>query len=168
MKKIGLLFVGLLSLLFLVNTCSAVEFTIDHDVLTAHPGDIVNYTMTVTASNEDLDFAPITETFAVNESVPGWLYSFSNDMVILDNSSKTNTSILSITVPTTATPGKTYRHAINATGQDSIGRDYGIPTEVDVYVINTNVQQVPEFPSIALPVAAVLGLVAIFGRKKEI
>jgi hypothetical protein len=27
---------------------------------------------------------------------------------------------------------------------------------------------IPEFPSIALPVAAVLGLVAVFGRKKEI
>lgn len=31
----------------------------------------------------------------------------------------------------------------------------------------TYVQQVPEFPTVALPVAAILGLVFIFGRRKE-
>ncbi|HII80391.1 MAG TPA: PEF-CTERM sorting domain-containing protein [Methanosarcina sp.] len=36
-----------------------------------------------------------------------------------------------------------------------------------VHVINSDVNNIPEFPSIALPAAAVLGLVAIFGRRKE-
>ena len=34
-----------------------------------------------------------------------------------------------------------------------------------MYIVNTNVT-IPEFPSVAVPVAAVLGLVAIFGRRK--
>ncbi|WP_235278142.1 PEF-CTERM sorting domain-containing protein [Methanosarcina mazei] len=28
-------------------------------------------------------------------------------------------------------------------------------------------RQIPEFPSIALPVAAILGMIAIIGRRKE-
>jgi hypothetical protein len=35
-----------------------------------------------------------------------------------------------------------------------------------LYVLSKNQTNIPEFPSIAIPVAAVLGLVAIIGRKK--
>jgi hypothetical protein len=40
----------------------------------------------------------------------------------------------------------------------------------DQKVVNLNVSpetKVPEFPTVAVPVAAILGLLIIFGRKKE-
>jgi hypothetical protein len=44
-------------------------------------------------------------------------------------------------------------------------------TAIHGYIVEyelTNTTSVPEFPSVAVPVAAILGLMVIFGRKKEI
>lgn len=49
--------------------------------------------------------------------------------------------------------------ATNSAGSNSIS--------TDINVVNTDVADVPEFSSIALPAVVVLGLVAVFGRKKE-
>lgn len=39
---------------------------------------------------------------------------------------------------------------------------------LEIYLLaSTNVTAVPEFPTVALPVAAMLGLLFVFGRKKE-
>ena len=38
------------------------------------------------------------------------------------------------------------------------------PTNTD---LPTNTGEIPEFPSVALPVVAVLGLLVIFGHRKE-
>ncbi|HII00389.1 TPA: PEF-CTERM sorting domain-containing protein [Methanosarcinaceae archaeon] len=97
--------------------------------------------------------------------IPDWGYSFSEDSVILDLERTTNTSVLEITVPSDAVPGN-YSHTVTATGYDELGKEIDYPSEFDIYVINTNVN-VPEFPTVALPMLAVFGLVAIFGRRKN-
>ncbi|KKG30876.1 hypothetical protein DU30_13765 [Methanosarcina mazei] len=56
----------------------------------------------------------------------------------------------------------------------------GIPPVYYIYIYDANgnfitstnghiplARQIPEFPSIALPVAAILGMIAIIGRRKE-
>jgi len=166
--KIGFIF-GLLGLLLMANTCAAVGFNISPETKMAHPGDTVGYGLTVNLTgDEDPNYFPITERFSIDpeKSVPGWGYSFSRDSVMLDYSSRTNTSTLYISVPLGTAQGN-YSHSVNATAYDEFGKQIGYSTELDVYVVNTNVNNIPEFPSIALPAAAVLGLVAVFGRKKE-
>ncbi|MDI9395492.1 MAG: PEF-CTERM sorting domain-containing protein [Euryarchaeota archaeon] len=171
MVKIGFIF-GLLGLLLLANTCSAaVELDVPVDTKEAAPGTIVRYDLVVSLGEEPDDTVPypITEFFSIEEDDEnaGWLYSFSRESVILDLERTTNSSVLEITVPGNAEIGKTYSHTVIATGYDSLGDELGIPIELDVHVVNTNVNEIPEFPSIALPVAAVLGLVFVFGRRKE-
>lgn len=167
--KIGFLF-GLLCLLLLANTCSAaVELDVADEIKEAAPGTTVSYDLVVALEepiDETVDY-PITEEFSIDPIREGWVYSFSRDSVMLDLTRTTNTSVLEITVPANAIVGETYTHTVIATGYDSFGKEYDIPLELDVYVINTDINNIPEFPSIALPVAAVLGLVFVFGRKKE-
>jgi hypothetical protein len=170
MKKIGLLLVGLLSLLFLVNTCSAVEFHV-MDSLTkyANPGDTVSFNLSVnlTDQDKDPDFYPYTENFSIVNPRLNWVYTFSANNITLDENSTTNTSVLYIQVPAGASGA--YDHKIDFKSYNSFfGAETPYLEQNLTIIVNTNVQQVPEFPSIALPVAAVLGLVAIFGRKKEI
>lgn len=65
----------------------------------------------------------------------------------------------SVTAP--STPGD---YALSIKAEDASGND--VETSLTYKVLNYNTQ-VPEFPSIVLPVVAVLCLVAIFGRRKE-
>jgi hypothetical protein len=58
-----------------------------------------------------------------------------------------------------ADPYQIYIHYTNYNNED--GSEF-----LYLYVLSNNQTNVPEFPSIAIPVAAVLGLVAIIGRKK--
>jgi hypothetical protein len=168
-SKIRFLFC-LFGMLLLVNTCSAaVELNVADGTKEAAPGSTVSYNLVVSLEDPidvTIDY-PITEEFSIDPMREGWSYSFSRDSVILDSSSTTNTSVLYITVPVDATVGETYSHTVIATGYDSFGKEINYPLDLDVFVINTDVTNVPEFPSIALPVAAVLGLVAVFGRRKE-
>jgi|GEM_PF-1403438 len=56
--------------------------------------------------------------------------------------------------------GLSYGIAIGATHG-------GVTTIRDYAVMSRTVKSIPEFPTIALPVAGVLGLLFVFGRKKE-
>ncbi|MEL7664285.1 MAG: PEF-CTERM sorting domain-containing protein [Methanosarcina mazei] len=168
MAKIRFILVGLLSLLILINTCSAaVEFTIPQATKYVTPGSTVSYDLDVSlGQNPDLTVPyPITEEFSIDPMREGWSYSFSKDNIELDLSNPTASSIISITVPSNAAPGS-YSHTVYATGYDSIGRQYNFATELAYSVINTDVQ-IPEFPTVALPMVAIIGLVAIIGRRKE-
>lgn len=168
MAKIKFILIGLLSLLFLVNTCSAmVDFTIPEGTKYAHPGDNISYDLDVSLEQpiDDSVSYPITEEFSVDPIRQDWGYSFSQDKVTLDPSNLSASSILYVKVPDNALPGE-YSDTVYATGTDSSGNQYANPIEVTFSVINTNVS-VPEFPSVAVPVVAVLGLVAIIGRRKE-
>jgi hypothetical protein len=166
--KIRFLLIGLLSLLFLANTCAAVQFDISPKNINAHPGETVRYNLTVQFSPYDNseELYPYKETFSIVNKYANWDYLFSKNDLILDKGSTSNTSVLSITVPLNASLG-TYNHQINVASY--VNGSWNVVEDESINItVNTNIQQVPEFPSIALPVAAVLGLVAIFGRRKEI
>lgn len=159
---------GILSLLFIVNVCSAsVEFTIPQGTQYVKAGGTVNYDLDVSLGQDPDQTVPypITEEFSLDHQIPGWIYSFNKASVDLDLSNPTDSSVLSITVPSDAVPG-TYSHTVYATGYDSLGRQYNFATEVAFFVINTNVS-VPEFPSVAVPVATILGMIVIFRRGKS-
>jgi len=158
----------LFSLISLVNICSAtVEFTIPQDTQYVQSGGIVNYDLDVSLGQNPDQTAlyPITEEFSIDPVLPGWSYSFSKTSVDLDLTHATDSSLLSFKVPSDAAPG-TYSHTVYATGYDSLGRQYNFATEVAFFVINTNVS-VPEFPSVAVPVATILGMIVIFRRGKS-
>jgi hypothetical protein len=161
MVRIKFLLVCLLGLLFLVNTCSAaVEFNIPQDTVYAYRGETVSFNLNVNLDPQSQVSGDIIETFSIDQDgIPGWGYHFSKNSVTLNNANPSDSSVLYITVPNDAAAGE-YEHTILATGDD------GVVQEVSMYVVNTNVS-VPEFPSVAVPVAAVLGLMLIFGRKKD-
>jgi hypothetical protein len=167
MAKIGLLFTGLLSLLFMVNTCTAVEFHVmDNLTKYANPGDTVSFNLSVNLTDQDKDpaFYPYTENFSIVNPRLNWVYIFSANNITLDEDSTANTSVLYIQVPSGASGA--YDHKINFKSYSSIfGAEAPYLEQNLTIIVNTNIQQVPEFPSIVLPVAAVLGLIAIFGRK---
>lgn len=165
--KIGFLF-GLLSLLLLANTCSAAaDLTVtpvsDNIV---EPGGTVYYYVNLSTTT-DLG-GNQTEYLSIRTDTKqsGWSYLFDPEKLILKNAGDSKTSILAITVPDTATE-KTYYHVVVADGYLEIADNITIQVEHDESGINPDVNNIPEFPSIALPVAAVLGLVFAFGRKKE-
>jgi hypothetical protein len=175
MAKIIFILAGMLGLLFLVNSCSAVDFSASPGIKIAHPGETVNYDLSVSLNAYDpdpdpnnnpecTDTYPMIEIFSINNPRDNWVYSFSRGSVILDNASRTNTSTLFITVPTNATQGM-YEQHVKATSFTPSSQDAGTYEDFSIRVVNTDVQ-VPEFPTVAVPVAALLGLIVIFGRRK--
>lgn len=153
--------------MFLVNICSAtVDFTIPQGTKTVTAGGTVTYDLQVSLAQPiDLTASyPITEVFSVDPQLPSWTYTFSKPSVDLDTTHTSDSSVLSITVPQGTAPGL-YTHTVYATGYDPAGKPIGVASEIAWYVVNTNVS-VPEFPSVVVPVAAILGLVVVFGRRK--
>ncbi len=176
MVKIGFLF-GLLGLLLLANTCSAAGLTLsvvaENGTISVEPGQSIRYIATVSDSEitgadlaEDVRFS-INRTHQDTYLNPDWSYSFNPLEVRLENELDSKSSILTLEVPEDATPG-TYNHTVQVSALNEYDKMIeGYTGRVTVNVINTDVNNIPEFPSIALPVAAVLGLVIVFGRKKE-
>jgi hypothetical protein len=60
-------------------------------------------------------------------------------------------------------PNHFYRNRFDVYYFDDTGTQYYFP--VVLYIVPA--KNVPEFPSVVVPVATILGLVMIFGRKKE-
>ena len=172
MAKIRFILIGLLSLLFLVNTCSAaVDLTVTPvNGDTVAPGGTISYYVNVSAT-EDLGGLPQRENLSIEESTKqsGWSYVFNPETLILENKGDLNTSILTITVPANATIGETYHHVLLGDGYqtfDDVSGPLYINVENDESGFNTHIQ-VPEFPSVAVPVVAILGIIAVIGRRKE-
>ena len=68
------------------------------------------------------------------------------------------TDVGAITLTNNGPAGASYLVTIKAGSETSI--DFGAASRT----VNSNI---PEFPTVAAPVAAVLGLLFVFGRKKE-
>ncbi|MDI6886249.1 MAG: PEF-CTERM sorting domain-containing protein [archaeon] len=127
---------------------------IDNEVL---PGETATYQVKITYF---MAFPP-TEHVVLSIDNPIWSYTFvPNDFDI--NSGESKYSTLSISVPTDAQPG-TYTHIVNATATGQIGPI--VITEKVTTTIETTV--IPEFTTIAIPVAAILGLVFLFNRRRR-
>ncbi|KKG15007.1 hypothetical protein EO98_16710 [Methanosarcina sp. 2.H.T.1A.6] len=172
MVKIGVLF-GLLGLLLLANTCSAAGLTLsvvaENGTISVQPGQSISYIATVSDDEliepEDVQFS-INRTNQEPNWNPDWNYKFNPSKVRLESQTESKSSILTFDVPEGTTPG-VYYHTIQINASSDFEQSVGIKGRITVNVINTNVNNIPEFPSIALPAVAVLGLVAIIGRKKE-
>lgn len=176
MVKIGLLF-GLLGLLLLANTCSAAGLTLsvvaENGTISVEPGQSIRYIATVSDSEivsadlaEDVRFS-INRIHQSSYQNPDWSYVFNPSEVRLENEADSKSSILTLEVPEDATPG-TYNHTVEVSALNEYDKKIeGYTGRITVEVINTDVNSIPEFPSIALPVVAILGLVSVFGRRKE-
>lgn len=161
---------GIFAVMLLANISSAaVELTVTPmDGITVVQGETISYVATVTVT-EPIDFPPQEEVFSIEDAdkQPDWTYTFDPASVTLENVvGDSGSSTLTITVPIDAPTGL-YSHTVIATGYDAFGNMIGVPTEVDIYIINTDVTPIPEFSTIAVPVVAVIGLLLLMRRRKE-
>ena len=169
MLRIRKAILGIFAVMLLANISSAaVELTVTPvDDITVVQGEAISYVTTVTVT-ELIDFPPQSEVFSIEDAdkQPDWTYTFDPASVTLVNVGDSGSSTLTITVPIDAPTGL-YSHTVIATGYDAFGNMIGVPTEFDFYVINTDVTPVPEFPTVALPVVAVIGMLLLMRRRKE-
>lgn len=178
MVKIGLLF-GLLGLLLLANTCSAAGLTLsvvaENGTISVEPGQSIRYIATVNDDGIGFVDPMLAEdvSFSINRARqttvwenPNWDYTFDPSTVRLENGADSKSSTLTLKIPEN-TPEGIYNHTVEVSAMNQLDRETNLEGRVTVNVINTDVNSIPEFPSIVLPVAAVLGLVAVFGRRKE-
>jgi hypothetical protein len=168
MLRIRKAILGIFAVMLLANISSAaVELAVTPvDGITVVQGEAISYVATVTVTEPI--FLPQEEVFSIEDTdkQSGWTYTFAPASVTLENVGDSGSSTLTITVPIGAPTGL-YTHTVIATGYDELGNIIGIPTEVDVYIINTDVTPIPEFPTVALPVVAVIGLLLLMRRRKE-
>jgi hypothetical protein len=174
MIKIRNVLAVFIGVLMLATVCSATTY----DVVAPHgtnvaPGGTIDYVITVSETGMDEYFNFFTE-----DMTPSWSPIFSPTSIFVPDQGSESTT-LTFTIPKTAKPG-TYAHRVYIGGYDDKDNapdpstlpdlDINDPTpyiDLSMQVVQTDVS-VPEFPSVALPVAAILGLVVVFGRKKEI
>jgi uncharacterized membrane protein len=171
MKIIGF-FIGVLILLLLANTCSAglsLSVIPEDGTYDVTPGETISYIATVidneTSEAENVYFS-INRTYQTATWNPNWDYVFDPSTVRLADANDFKSSKLTLQIPANATPA-TYYHTVQASATTDFEEEIKITGRATVHVVPSDVTNVPEFPSIALPVAAVLGLVFVFGHKKE-
>ena len=149
-------------LLLMVGTTAAdpgivMEVTpIDNEVL---PGETATYEVNVSYFMT----WPSSEHVVLSIDNPIWSYTF--DPAEFDiNTGESKYSTLSIDVPSGAPPG-TYEHRVNATAT------YGVPYPpfTATQDVSTDVETtvIPEFTTIAIPVAAIFGLLLLIRRRKQ-
>ena len=138
-----------------VNDGITLEVTpIDNEVL---PGETATYEVSVTYFMDD----PPTEHVVLSIDNPIWSYTF--DPAEFDiTSGESKYSTLSISVPTNTQPG-TYEHTVNATATGQIG-----PVTITEWVTtDVETEVIPEFTTIAIPVAVIFGLILLIRRRKR-
>ena len=170
MIKVRNALIVLIGILMLTNVCSAITYNVEApNGISAAPGGSVEYTITVgdtgLVSNAGL---PIDERFdfsAYPENVlsPDWSYNFKPQYIIVPSSGSSST-VLTIGVPL-GTEAGTYQHHIVMQGSID-DPELAEFADLTMEVVQTDVS-IPEFPTVAVPVLAVLGLVTIFGRRKS-
>ena len=95
----------------------------------------------------------------ISNPTSGWTYTFDPDEFDI-NTGETVYSNLTIAVPNDASPGE-YYHDVNATASFM-----SIIVQETTYT-NVLTTVIPEFATIALPVAAIFGLLLLIRRRKE-
>ncbi len=108
-------------------------------------------------------FAGITERVTLDISdltlTPGWTYTFDPDEFYIDDG-ETVHSTLTMDVPSDASLGE-YYHDVNATATFM-----GYVVESTAYT-NVLTSVIPEFSTIAIPVAAIFGLLLLIRRRRQ-
>ena len=144
-------------------------------IVTAEPisGTAMDYQINIT--NMD-DLAKEITFLNLTISQTDWTYNFNPDLIgqtIPAVNGAYITTTLQITAPA-STLSNTYGHQItaNATYEMWSGSGFGgvygedsQPCNFDVQITGTT--PIPEFPTMALPVLSVIGLMLVFGRRKS-
>ena len=124
---------------------------IDNEVL---PGETATYEVNVSYFMT----WPSSEHVVLSIDNPIWSYTF--DPAEFDiNTSESKYSTLSIFVPSDAPPG-TYNHTVNATAT-------AVPFIIEKVTTTVETSVIPEFTSIAIPVAAIFWLLLLIRRRKQ-
>ena len=124
---------------------------IDNEVL---PGETATYEVNVSYFMT----WPSSEHVVLSIDNPIWSYTF--DPAEFDiNTSESKYSTLSIFVPSGAPPG-TYNHTVNATAT-------AVPFIIEKVTTTVETSVIPEFTSIAIPVAAIFWLLLLIRRRKQ-
>jgi hypothetical protein len=166
MKGKLLAMLGFVIALTFANTASAAVLldVTPEDGITVAQGGTITYIVNVTGE-ADLFFSQ-DEDFSIEETdkQPGWTYTFDPETVTVTAPFQSEYSTLTIVVASDAPLG-VYQHTVIAEGYDEFGRLFDIVVELDTEVINTEV--IPEFTTIAIPVAAIFGLLLLIRRRKQ-
>ena len=145
------------TILYKEPSANILEYTIDLTNVASTAGDLHNISVYVAGgSSADLLFKFIDP----NSGESSWigaesLYAWTNA-----SSAQTLTMKVKLIPIPTSPAGTTYTMTVQADGEPPSG-------EHPLASATTYVTGVPEFPSIALPIAAILGLAFIFQRRKD-
>ena len=157
MKAFVIASVLLVATIGMVSAGIVVDVTSVKD--TVAPGETATYNVNVTS----ITTADEKIVLLIDDPTPGWGFNFDPNNYNISAYESVN-SDLEISVPSTAAVGE-YYHTVNATaytpGMELLGIvQFAIYTNVPTTVI-------PEFTTIAIPVAAIFGLFLLIRRRKQ-
>ena len=162
MKKIMVVLVVTISLLISVGIVSAADRGINLFVTPITDSVLVGETATYTVTVKPITKVTEKVTLDVRDDtkIAGATYTFSDNGFDVGPYPDPVTVTMSIDIPSTAVAGN-YPQTVTAEAEwmDMHWGDSDFTTYVDV--------QIPEFSTIAIPVAAVLGLLLLMRRRKQ-
>ncbi len=116
------------------------------NIITDALGQNFAYVSTVAATNALGNPSDLTVAFAHPNFVPTTV-------------DYTDVGVITVSLDADATQGATYAIEIRAGNL--------LQGDIEAGSASRSIDSIPEFPTVALPIAAILGLVFIFGRRKE-
>lgn len=164
MTKVRNTLIILIGILMLTNICSAITYNIEApNGIIATPGGSVEYVITISDTELPIDERFDFFVYPENALYSDWAYEFKPQYILVPGVGSSST-ILTIEVPLDTEAG-TYQH--NVVMQGSIDDPEFVEfADFTTEVVQTDVS-VPEFPTVAMPILAILGIVTIFARRKS-
>ena len=180
MKLKTILLIMLIMIGILPYTAAAnpgLEVLVDPLSQTTISGNTIVYDVILNNTNENYDIT--MDNIIVIEKQTSWTYTFDDVNGMIIPIGENLTIELSVTSPF-GTPNGLYNHKVDGNGHITIVIP-GIPgiisesyidlPEYDYEFFDTIIYDstapIPEFPTIALPVLSVIGLMLMFGRRKS-
>ena len=155
MRKLNIIIGSMLLAVFLMNTAAAVAISGLPNGEIIDRGEMVTYTIAITeatdANGHTVEMSGLDAFDVTIDGTPVAAWSWNDTF---DGTGITYT----VNVTNNAAPNGNYKLRI-IVDEDS--------TEFNEGSITVNLTAIPEFPTIALPIAAILGLAFIFQRRKE-
>ncbi len=134
-------------------------------------GTTIDYQITIT--NLDNDYDKTITSLGMTISQPGWTYTFEPDLIgtkIPAGNGNSITATLHVTIPPSQTI-QIYDNQVTADAEYELfpgffGSDSD-PENFNTEITATTGTDIPEFPTIALPIVSVLGLMFLISRQKK-
>ena len=146
------------------------EVLVDPLDQTTISGNTIVYNVILNNTNENYDIT--MDNIIVTKNQISWTYTFDDVSGMIIPIGENRSVELSVTSPF-GTPNGLYDHTVDGNGHITIevfpgyyidGPEYGYQT-FNTKIYDSTVP-VPEFPTIALPVLSVIGLLLLFERRK--